>query len=96
MLQTTTSGVQTLEDLIPPNPPQPILPKGCDKTIRVKLARNYWTACKTTTGTQPIYAGQMVILPYGEGRPLVEKGYATLMFDEEVQPEEKLNAAQKR
>jgi hypothetical protein len=95
MLQMTTTTVQTLEDLIPPNPPQPILPKGCDKTIRIKLSRNYWTACKTTTGDKALYAGQIVVLPYAEGRALVEKGCGTLMFEEDIQPET-TDAKQKR
>jgi hypothetical protein len=95
MLQMTTGMPQTLEDMIPADAPQPILPKNCDKTLRVKLKRNYWTFCKTTTGKPALYAGQVVVLPYAEGRSVVEKNIATLMFDDDPPMEEKAHAIKK-
>jgi hypothetical protein len=86
-MQTTMSRPQTLEELIPEDPPQPVLPKNCGKTARVRLTRDVWPNTKLTKGDR-LYGGQVVALPEKEARSLVENRCATLVFDEPGDNEE--------
>lgn len=79
-MQTTMTRPQTLEDLIPEDPPQPII-KANVKTARVRLKRDYWPVVKITRGER-LHAGQVVPLPIDEAKRVVENKIGDLVFDE--------------
>jgi hypothetical protein len=88
-VQTTLSNPLKLEQLIPEDPPVPVLPKHVGRTVRLRLTRDVWPVTKLTKGDR-LYGGQIVVLPEKEARSLVENRCAELMFDQpddEVPPE---------
>lgn len=84
-MQTTTVRAQTLEDLIPEDPPHTII-KANVKTARVRLKKDYWPLVKITKGDR-LYGGQVEPFPMEEARAIVEKKIAELVFDEQTDNE---------
>jgi hypothetical protein len=79
-MQTTVIRPQTLEELIPEDPPHTII-KANVKTARVRLKKDYWPIVKITKGER-LYGGQVEPFPIDEAKKMVENRIGDLVFDD--------------